>query len=253
MVRLSFFIRSLSVLIFLVIGCSEKLPEGPDTNLNEILLVKLTSDLSGYAQENNYRSQYEIPEGMSWPEFNLRTTWKVYFRVRLENTFDEPIVGTKYIDARIRVWNKNDTTQIRTLTVLDTLSNETIIIQPGETYTVFSGDRFTWDQTDDNGKPFAPKDTFDAYSIQARITYNKYTGVSYRHCDTLAVFPADSVIAFQYPISIVAQATVQLFREYEGMFWKSAALEFPIVFVSHEGWIPVTKPCVEGYVVEGPP
>jgi hypothetical protein len=248
-------IRNASVLLVLMLcisSCSEKLPEGPDTQLEDVLVMQLTTDFESYAQENTYEDDYEVPEGITWLEFKQLSSWKVYFRVRLENTFDEPVVGTKYIDATIRVWDKRDSTRARTLTVLDTLSDETIIIQPGDQYTVFSGDRFIWDQKDDRGAPFAPKDTFMAYVVEERLEYNKYTDVYYRHCDTLDSYWTDSVIVFRRPIEIQAQASVQIFREYEGMYWKSDVIEFPIVFLSHAGWTPVVPPCKEGYLIENP-
>ena len=234
-------------------GCSEKLPEGPDTELEDVLLVRLTTDFDSYAQENSYRDEYEIPEEMGWIEFNQLTAWKVHFRVRLENTFDEPLVGTKYVDATVRVWDKNDSTKVRTLAVLDTLTTDTIIIQPGETYTVFSGENFVWYQTDDQEKPFAPKDTFWAYNVQEHITYDKYKNLYYRHCDTLSSFLADSVRYFKNPIQIQAQTAVQLFQEYRGMYWISDVIEFPIIFLPHEGWTPVTLPCKEGSFIKDPP
>jgi len=241
------------VMALLFHGCSEKLPEGPDTELEDVLKVRLTTDFDRYAQENAYREEYEVPDDMTWLEFNQSISWKVYFRVRLENVFDEPVVGTEYVDATIKVWDKNDTTKVRTLVVLDTLSTDTIIVEPGEIYTVFSGDRFVWDQTDDWGEPFAPGKRFLRYSVQERITYDKHNDVYYRHCDTLGSFWADTVIAFNEPIHIQAQATVQIFREYGGDYWKSEVIEFPIVFISHAGWTPVNKPCKEGYVIQDPP
>ena len=253
MARRVIFTVLMLVVVSFFYSCSEKLPEGPGTELEDVLLVRLTTDFESYAQENTYRDEYNVPEGMDWPEFNQKTAWKVYFRVRLENTFDEPVVGTKYVDATIRVWDKNDATKKRTLTVLDTLSADRIIIQPGEIYTVFSGEQFVWDQTGDQGEPFASKDTFTAYTVQEHITYNKYTNVYYRHCDTLTSFLADSVKAFGHPIQIQAQATVQLFQEYRGTYWTSDIIEFPIVFLSHEGWPPVTEVCKEGYFIKDPP
>ena len=240
------------ILTIFLFSCSEKLPEGPDTELEDVLLVRLTTDFESYAQENTYRDEYNTPEGMNRIEFNQLTAWKVYFRVRLENTFDEPVVGTKHVDATIRMWKKNDPLKVRTLTVVDTLSEETIVIKPGDTYTVFSGDRFIWDQTYDTGEPIAPKDTFLSYQIEERITYDKHNDVYYRHCDTLSSFWADSVHTFRNPIEIRAQATVQLFQEYKGMYWKSDAIEFPIVYLSHAGWEPFTPPCKEGYVIQDP-
>ena len=204
----------LIALAFFFNGCTENLPEGPETGLEDVLTVRLSTDLESYVQENTYGDEYAVPEGMTWREFNLATAWLVYFRVRLDNAFDEPVVGTKYIDATIKVWDSNDTTKVRTLTVLDTLSEETIIIQPGKTYTVFSGDRFVWDQTDDHGERFPTTNTYQDYDVAERITYDKLRGVYYRHCDTLSSFQADSVIAFKDPIHVKAQATVRLLREY---------------------------------------
>jgi len=234
-------------------SCTEKLPEGPGTELEDVLKVELTTDFDGYAQENTYADEYQVPDGMTWVEFNVATAWKVYFRVRVYNVFDEPVVGTKYIDARIRVWDTNDTTQVRTLAVLDTLSTDAVIIHPGDRYTVFSGDQFVWDQTDDDGEPFARKETYLDFYVVPRITYDKKHDVRYRHCDTLFSFWADSVIAFIDPIHIKAQAMVQLFREYKDTCWESEEIDFTITYLSHEGWTPVTAPCKEGYVVEGPP
>ena len=233
-------------------GCSEKLPGGPGTELEDVLTVRLTTDFESYAQENNYRNDYEVPETMNWLEFNQLTAWLVYFRVRLENVFDEPVVGTQYIDAKINVWDTNDTTRARTLTVLDTLSEETVIIQPGETYTVFSGEEFVWDHTDDQGESFTPKVTYEDHSVVERIEYDKNHDTYYRHCDTLSSFMSDSVVVFRNPLEIKAQATVQLFREYKGSYWQSEEVEFTIRYLSHEGWTPVTPKCNEGYVIEGP-
>jgi hypothetical protein len=249
-------LRYLWVVLFMSVcpfcGCSEKLPEGPGTELEDVLTVQLTMDFEGYAQENNYRNEYEVPDGMTWREFNILTAWLVYFRVRVENVFDEPVVGTKYIDAKIKIWDKNDTTKIRTLTVLDTLSTETLIIQPGETYTVFSGDRFIWDHTDDQGESFTPKVAYEDYSVVERIEYDKNHDTYFRHCDTLSFFMADSVVLFHGPIEIGAQATIQLFREFVGDYWQSEEVEFTIEYLSPEGWTPVNPQCKEGYVIEGP-
>ena len=119
---------TLSVTVFLWGGCSEKLPEGPGTEFEDVVKVHLTTDFDRYVQENTYRDDYEVPDGMNWLEFNAMTSWLVHFRVRVENVFDEPIVGAKYIDATIKIWDRNDTTKVRTLTLTDTLSSDTIII-----------------------------------------------------------------------------------------------------------------------------
>ena len=239
-------------IVCLLSGCSEKLPEGPGTEFEDVLRVHLTTDFDSYAQENDYRNDFEVPEEMNWLEFNAKVAWLVHFRLRLENVFDEPVAGTKYIDAKIRIWDKNDTTKVRNLIVLDTLSTETVIIQPGETYTVFSGDQFVWDHTNDQGESFTPTVEYEEYTLLERIEYDKNNDVYYRHCDTLSSFMTDSVVVFRNPFEIQAQATVQLFREFKGSYWKSEEIEIIIQYLSPEGWTPVTPLCREGYVIEGP-
>lgn len=243
---------TLFVTVYILGGCSEKLPEGPGTEFEDVVKVHLTTDFNSYAQENTYRDDYEVPDGMNWLEFNEKIAWLVYFRLRVENVFDEPIVGAKYIDAKIKIWDKNDTTKVRTLTVLDTLSTDTIIIEPGETYTVFSGDQFVWDHTDDQGESFTRKVTYEDYSVTERIEYDKNNDVYYRHCDTLYSFMTDSVVLFMKPLEITAQARVQLFQEFKGSYWRSEGIEFTIEYLSAVGWTPVTPMCNEGYVIEGP-
>ena len=181
-------------------------------------------------QENHWDLQFKLPpKKMSMEDFENISTWKVPFVIWVFNNFDEAMEGKKWIDVRVNLWpadpNENWLCQ---LVYADTTSSRQMTIPPGDSIGIYSGTKLIWDQKDDEGNSIHEVEQFVPIWIECTefdsIFKNPDQTVPWRYCDTTALGPVDTVVAFLNPKKIYAQAEVQLFKNYHVV--KSNIIEF---------------------------
>ena len=246
-------------LILSVITCREKIPEGPERS--EILEVKLMtkSYRLQYAQENNWDNRFKIPaKKMSMEEYENLSTWHVPFIVTVHNDFDEAMEGKKWIDVKINIWPANEkenwTCQ---LTYNDTNSNRYFTIPPGDSLSIYTGNKLIWEQKDSNGKSIHATESFVPIWIECTEFDSLMKGnkppeiVPWRYCDTTMLGAVDTVISYLESKKIFAQAEVQLFKNYHVV--KSNVLEFDIYYFFPADGFKKKFWCIEGLRIAGDP
>lgn len=252
------------LLLIVLVGClayfcTEKIPQGPGRT--EILKVKLMikDNRFDFAQENNWENRYEIPpKNMTQQQFDELSQWQVPFGIRVHNDFDEAIDGQKWIVINVNIWSANpiDTWQAQ-LIYADTLTKRNMTIAPGDSLSFLTGTRLMWLQRDLNGNSIHQTNRYTPIWIET-IEFDSLApgdkpsdAIPWIRCDTTLLATVDTVVAFLLPKTVLAQAEVQLFKNYHGV--KSDTVEFRIhnffpadgfqkKFKCYEGRRPTTTP-----------
>jgi len=208
--------------ILLNLTCTEKIPEGPERS--EILRVKLFTENGrlNYAQENNWDNRYRFPpKKMSQADFEYASEWKSPFGISVNNDFDEAIDGKKWIDVKINLWSANELDDWQAQLVFsDTSSSRNLLIPPGDSITLYTGNKLIWGQKDSEGLSIHRTGSFTPIWVTCAFWDSIVPGtkpeeiIVMRSCDTLLLAPVDTVIHFDTPKTIFAQAEVQLFKHY---------------------------------------
>lgn len=213
----------LIVLIWcLVCFCTEKIPEGPGRT--EILKVRLTikDNRIDFAQENNWDNRFKIPpKNMTQQQFDALSIWRVPFNITVHNDFDEAIDGQKWMVMKVNIWSENSADAWHAQVVYaDTTSSRNMTIPPGDSLTIYTGNRLIWEQQDLIGKSIHQTNSFTPIWVDC-IEYDSLVPATkppeilpWRHCDTTMLAPVDTVVAFSPHKTVLAQAEVQLFKNY---------------------------------------
>jgi len=237
--------------------CTEKIPEGPERA--EILNVKLAiqQGRNEFAQENNWENRFKIPpKGMTLQEYEILSKWRVPFIVSVNNDFDEAIDGKKWVVIKVDIWanGPNETWQSQ-LIYADTTSTRHLTIPPADSLSIYTGNNLVWEQKDIKGRSIHRTNSFAPIWIDCTefdsLFKTPFEIVPWRHCDTLILAPVDTVVAFDQPKKIFAQAEVQLFKNYHAVI--SDTIEFNIhYFFPADGFRPKFW-CREGRVINNDP
>lgn len=240
----AFKIFAIISLVFLALFCEEKIPEGPERS--EILKVRLTIHDNRYdfAQENNWENRFKLPPyRMRMDDYVKLSQWRVPFNVSVHNDFDEAIDGRKWIFIQINLWPEDFNEMWKAqLIYTDTSSTRHLTIPPGDSLTLYTGNKLTWDQKDFNGKSIHRTNSFEPIWIECTefdsfIKAAKNELVPWRYCDTLILAPVDTVVVFGQPKKLFAQAEIQIFKNYRIV--KTDTVEFRIhYFFPGEGFRP---------------
>jgi len=219
-------------LAFFNLVCTEKIPEGPERE--EILEVKLFAQNGrlDYAQENHWDDRFRFPpKSMSQEDFEYASEWRIPFGISVNNFFDEAIDGKKWIDVKINLWSANELDEWQAqLAFTDTSASRNLIIPPGDSISLYTGNKLIWEQKDNEGLSIHRTDTYTPIWVTCTfwdsiVPFTKPAEyVTMRECDTLQLVPVDTVIAYDLPITVYAQAEVQLFKHYHVV--KSDTLKF---------------------------
>ncbi|MBC8180357.1 hypothetical protein H8E88_04455 [candidate division KSB1 bacterium] len=245
--------------VLLNLTCTEKIPEGPEKS--EILKVKLFAQNGrlNYAQENHWDNRYRFPpKSMSQDDFEYASQWKIPFGISVNNDFDEAIDGKKWIDVKINLWSANELDDWQAqLVFADTSASRNLLIPPGDSIALYTGNKLTWEQKNMDSLSIHRIDSYTPIWVTCAFWDSIVPGtkpeevITMRDCDTLQLTPVDTVIAFDLPITVYAQAEVQLFKHYHVV--KSDTLKlmlhyyFPTYGFRPKFW------CREGLVMMGDP
>lgn len=237
--------------------CTEKIPEGPERT--EILDVRLFLEdgRTEFAQENNWDNRFKLPpQQMTLDQYEALAQWQVPFGLWVFNDFDEAIDGKKWIRIALNLWSADESDGwTARLVYADTTSTRNMTIPPGDSITIYTGDNLVWKQRDDAGQSIHRTDMYTPLWVDCTVFDSLFrspdTTITWRYCDTTMLAPVDTVVAFDAPKIVKAQAEVQLFQNYHIVL--SDTVEFTInYFFPSEGfknkfW------CREGQYRQGDP
>ena len=217
------------ILFFLF--CEEQIPEGPE--LVQVIEANITTDRDEYPQPSNYGNRYRTSHISN---FKSLTNSNVRFQIRVTNTFDETVEGIDWTEIKLKLWSEQLPEFEKTLSfTYHKAETEWLILHPGDVHNIYTLDSLLWDQTDDSARCIHVMESFVPYSVRVKTVYNKYTRSDESFCDTTFYAPADSVIAFEIPIEIQAQAAVKIFKNYDAI--QSNIHRFQIKYFFQPGMI----------------
>jgi len=222
-------------IVALLIGCEEKVLTPPQKP--EVLVVTLTTqdNRSLYAHRHNYHLRYQIPpEGMSLRDWNYLSQWQVPFDIYVANHFDEAVEGTLWIEVKLHLWPADGSgAWHRTLTFADTVTQRYLTLAPGDSIRLQTYDALVWAQDDDSGHCIHLTEQYLHYFVTPRLGWKWITPelrVQWVYCDTNAVVPTDTVVAFDQPVPVKAQAEVRLFKEYRSLLSNEVLFDIAYFF-----------------------
>jgi len=199
--------------ILLSLFCEEQIPEGPE--LVQVIEANLTSDRDEYPQPSNYSNRYRTSHISN---FNQLTNSNVRFLIKVTNTFDETVEGIDWTDIKVKLWSEQLPEFEKTLSfTYHKEETEWLVLHPGEVHHIYALDSLLWNQTDDSARCIHVMESFVPYFVRLDSVFNK---PEYRYdyfCDTTFYAPADSVVAFETPVEIQAQAAVKIFKNYDAI------------------------------------
>jgi len=245
----------MGISFYFLLSCTEKIPEGPERS--EILEVKLLikEGRQDFSQENNWENRYRIPpRKMSLEEYEYLAQWQVPFGIKIINDFDEAIDGKKWIDIRLNLWSADPNENWRAqLIYADTSSSRYLTIPPGDSLTLYTGNKLTWNQHDMEGKSIHLTDRYTPLWVECKsITSDSLLPdtrppqyMKRSVCDTVELAPVDTVVAFQGSKKIYARADVQIFKNYHVISTDTVTFNIHYFFPTY-GFIPKFR-CFEAY------
>lgn len=200
-------------LILLSHSCEEQIPEGPE--LVQVIEASLTSDRDEYPQPSNYGNRYRTSHISN---FTQLTNSNVRFQIKVTNTFDETVEGIDWTDVKVKIWSEQLPEFEKTLSfTYHKEDTEWLVLHPGEVHHIYALDSLLWNQTDDSARYIHVMESFVPYSVRSKNVYNKYIRSYESFCDTTFYAPVDSVVAFETPVEIQAQAAVKIFKNYDAV------------------------------------
>jgi len=230
---------SISSILMLIVSCREKIPEGPPRVQVMEAVLYTPFDRNVFPQPTNYLNRYQKPNDLSTDEWNYLTDSDIRFRIKVNNIFDETIDGLKWIEVKLNLWSTNYPNISRTLTYRNFKEDTSLIVlHPGKTYYVYTADSLIWDQTDKNGKSIHKLNPYHVFNVFLDSTFNRQKNEWEYFCDTTYTVIVDTVVAFDVPIKMKAQAEVKIFKNYEpiktNIFYFTIAYIFPGLFSKHK-------------------
>jgi len=229
-------------LILILLYCDEEIPQGPP--LVPVIAAELHvgSERTVFPQPTTFDNRYSRPQNISSNYWDYLTDHRIKFDVKVTNIFDETIDGLEWTKIKIRLWSTNY------LEIKDTLSYTFIkddpklfVFHPGNTHNIYSEDSLVWNQTKKNGKSVHKVGKYTPYVVQTKKQLVREIGrrYFYWYCDTTYLAPVDTVLFFDPPIEMKAQADVKIFKNYEAI--QSNIFDFKIEYFFPEGFRETNK------------
>ncbi len=218
----------------LTTSCREKIPEGPAKV--QVIEAELYTpfDRKVFPQPTNYSNRYLKPENMLQGDWDYATDSSIRFRIKVNNIFDETIDGLKWIDVKLHLWSTNYSQIDLILNYRDFEDDSSlIVIHPGKSYYVYTMDSLIWQQTDALGHSIHATNPYHAFFVRPDSTFLKDENKWEYFCDTTYTSWVDTVVRFDLPIKMKAQAEVKIFKNYEAIL--SNIYHFEIYYFFPEG------------------
>ena len=231
--------KNLSFLLILVFSsllfyCEEKIPEGPPRVEVAEAELYVPFDRSIFPQPTNYGNRYLRPENMTQEEWDYATDSAVRFRIKVNNIFDETIDGLKWIDVKLHLWSTNYLHIDQHLHYRNFSEDTTLIVlHPDKSYYVFTKDSLIWDQEDEPGTSIHQTNPYQTFFVRLDSVFNRDESIWEYFCDTTYTSWVDTVVAFDLPIRMKAQAEVKIFKNYEAIL--SNIFHFEIQYYFPDG------------------
>ena len=236
--------------------CEEQIPAGPPRV--EVVEAELYTsfDRTDYPQPTNFSNRWVLlPRDAPPPETGY-DSWAqlldsvVRFRIKVNNIFDETVDGLKWIDVKLRYWSINYPEIKGTLSYQNYNEDSTLIVlHPDKSYYVYTSDSLVWDQTYEHGESIHSIGQFLDYEIRVDSTWDIIEGKWDYFCDTTYTTWKDTVIAFDLPIKLKAQAEVKIFKNYEAIL--SNVFRFTITYFFPTAYRKVSWHVCPGHVGGG--
>ncbi len=224
-----------TVLLFLLLicRCQEKIPEGPERGQVVGIALRTENNRLAYPQETHYELRYHVPPaGVSMDEWQYATDYQVPFDVWIYNNFDEAFEGTKWQEVRIDLWPADPEGEWHTsVSFSDTLQQGRFTLPPGDSTHIVSAGQLRWYQRDDADSIVHPTQQYIPMQVDAFIGRKRFPGgnMPWTFCDTTYLAPIDTVLFFEEPVWVKAQATVKFLKEYPS--YTSNILDFVIEYL----------------------
>ena len=248
-IHLSLFLFLLLFGLILLLTCKEKIPEGPP--LVQVLEAELwiANNRIVYPQPTNFTNRYNRPRTIDLDEWEYQIDYHVPFQVKVKNIFDETIDGIEWTDVKINLWSTNHPKiECRLSFTYLKEEPELFVLHPGETHNINTEDSLTWDQTNDSGGSIFNTNEYTPFIV--RVDSVKEINGFRCFCDTTYFFPMDTVVAFEKPIQMKAQADVKIFKNYEPV--KSNIVDFQIMYFFPQGMVNKNRcPVIDGKLYRG--
>ena len=209
-------LRLFLISILLLIGCKEKIPEGPPRVQVAEAELYVPFNRSVFPQPTNFSNRYKKSENVNQEDWDYAIDSDVRFRIKVNNIFDETIDGLKWIDVKLHLWSTNytDINQVRTYSNFQEDSS-LIVLHSGKSYYVYTKDSLVWHQTENNGNSIHNTNPYQTFFVRLDSTFNKDEDNWEYFCDTTYTAWVDTVVKFDLPIKMKAQAEVKIFKNYE--------------------------------------
>ncbi len=241
--------------ILLSLSCDEEIPEGPE--LVQVIEADFYATNHGVSENmprtvfphpTNYENRYYRPKYISANEWQYLTDYKLRFRIKVTNTFDETIDGLEWIDIKLRLWSTNYPAINCTLSFKrHRIDFRQLVLHPGESFNVYPEEQMIWDQTDESGRSIHKINSYRPFSVRVDSVYNKVplNQQQIYFCDTTYFAPVDTVVFFDPAIEMKAQADVKIFKNYD--YIVSNIFNFTIIYFNPPGMVKRHKcPVAEG-------
>lgn len=241
--------------ILLSLSCEEEIPEGPelvqvieadfyaaDHGVNENLPRTL------FPHPTNYENRYNRPRYIDANDWQYLTDFKLRFKIKVTNTFDETIDGLEWIDIKLRLWSTNYPAINCTLSFSrHRTDSRQLVLHPGESFNVYTEQPMIWEQTDATGRSIHQINSYQPFAIRVDSVYKKLPidQEQIYFCDTTYFAPVDTVVWFDPAIEMKAQADVKIFKNYD--YIASDIFNFKIIYFYPPGMVKKQRcPVVEG-------
>jgi hypothetical protein len=243
-----------SVLLFSLF-CDEQIPEGPE--LVQVIEADFYAADHGvnenmsrtvFPHPTNYENRYYRPRYINANDWQYLTDFRLRFKIKVTNTFDETVDGLEWIDVKLRLWSTNYPAISCTLSFSHhRTDSRQLVLHPGESFHVYTEEPMEWDQTDENGQTIHNMNSYRPYSIRVDSVYKKVplNQEQIYFCDTTYFAAVDTVVWFDPAIEMKAQADVKIFKNYD--YIASNIFNFKIIYFHPPGMIKRQRcPVVDG-------
>jgi len=216
--RTKFIWLILAVISILLLYCEEEIPQGPPKVQVAEAELYVPFDRKVFPHPTNYWTRYLRPENIYQEQWDYATDPAVRFRIKVNNIFDETIDGLKWIDVKLHLWSTNYHHIDYVLTYRNFREDSTLIVlHPDKSYYVYTQDSLIWNQTDEQGNSIHQTNPYQMFFVRLDSTFDKDRNEWDFFCDTTYTAWVDTVVKFDLPIKMKAQAEVKIFKNYEAI------------------------------------
>lgn len=108
-----------------------------------------------------------------------------------------------------------------------------LTLAPGDSIRIETYQPLLWQQDDDSGRCVHLTERNLHYVVNRRLGWKwmqPEVRVQWVYCDTGAIVPSDTVVAFDLPVAVKAQAELRLFKEHWPMEFNDFVFEIAYLF-----------------------